>query len=704
MSEINSEIKPRCHAKYYEYIQEIDIQFSHPRVEKLKLNNLFIYPDLEVKSNYSEDVNSIINSERFLELESKIVILGEPESGKTALIKQLFVFSLRHNYLPIIIDANCFKFFEFDKCLDKIVSNTYENISYKYFINYSQRICFVDNFSSTNISERARKELLKKLDKNFDRIIILAEDIFRYDIPHYKELDEYQVLKLLPLNNVKRTQLIEKWVGLESEEDYQNNHYWQRIDTLKRHVNSLVSTTIVPAKPLYVLMFISSFEVVNTKKIELTSYGHCYQYLIYQQLERGRVKPDEIEKYFNVLSELAGTLLDGKQYTLSELELDDFFDNYSQKYLSVDRSIVINKLTEANILNNLEGGIRFRYQYSFYFFAAKNLADNLYQNIKSEEKIKYLISKIHLEGIRNIILFLTHHTKDPRILDEILYSVMELFSNNIAITLEKNSLPFLQSFASQIPDLVLENRDTRQERRREDELKDEIEKNNSSDEEPQLNIEATPEFKLFNDIRQVFGATEVCGQIFRNRMGSLDRDSLELIYEESLMSSLRLLSIFMQINDYAREQTIRKIEYFIENNPEYSNSKIVKVVETFFWDINYDLILSILTKIAHALGSNKGEDIYSKVTKNINTPAAYLIKLIIDLQFKKDLDVDNISKLYRKYIKNYIFIRMLKQIVIKHCYMHDINFKVRQRLISILKIPVDVEREIVFLKSRKSDY
>ena len=190
---------------------------------------------------------------------------------------------------------------------------------------------------------------------------------------------------------------------------------------------------------------------------ELTSYGHCYQHLIYQALDRARVKSTEIDAYLNVLSELGKTILSSPSERLDDEKLDDFFRQYSISFLPIDRSKVIKDLVNSYILKETEQGLEFRYRYLFYFFAAKNLADSLHQGNDSKNKVQELIDTIYLEKSSNIILFLTHHSKDPWIIDSILYSIMEIFPEEKEANLDAGSLSFLDEFIKEIPDLIGES-------------------------------------------------------------------------------------------------------------------------------------------------------------------------------------------------------------------------------------------------------
>jgi hypothetical protein len=248
----------------------------------------------------------------------------------------------------------------------------------------------------------------------------------------------------------------------------------------------------------------------------------------------------------------------------------------------------------------------------------------------------------------------------------------------------------------EIPELVLENRDARQERLENDRQKDFIEQHEAQNISVDHN-EGSED--LMVKVNKVFRAIEVCGQILRNRLGSLERTSLELIYEESLLASLRFLNVFLKFSESVREESIRKIKKILEQDPNLSNSKIIRKIESFYLGINYTVILAMLYKIAFSLGSAKGREIYIKVTESKEKPSLFLIQEIIELQFEKRLDFNKIEKLHAEFLANPVCVRLLKYIILRHFYMHDIGFKDRQKLASKLNIPIQDQRSI-FIASK----
>ena len=688
---------------FKKFLENTGIQFIHRNRGVISLDDLFVFPELKIiQESLTEENLPNISNKNLWDYNSRILIFGDDLSGKTTLAKRLFLDAFSSGFTPLLIQgANIGQ--GNSTIEDQIRKSALEiyDVSTQEFLKKDNLICIVDDISANKLNTKAIKKLIEGINSYFSRSILVAKEVFRFGVSDFSELDDYKKLEIRPFGHVRRAQLINKWVELEYTEEADEQQIWAKEDELRLHVDTLVHKNIVPATPFHILILLQSFETGTPQRIELTAYGHYYQYLIYQALKRVHVNQNEYDRYLNILSELGGAILESSSESIDE---NDFFKEYSKNFLSVDQDEqekIITNLINSSILQRSENGIKFYYRYSFYFFAAKKLADSLHKGEEAKKKIQNLVHTLHLEKASNIVLFLTHHSKDPWILDEILFSVMNIFSEEEQVTLEAGSLSFIQDFIKEIPELVLEKRDAREERLKDDQKKDQLEKQK----EKNRNIDNNEDVSEFMvKVNEVFRAIEVCGQILRNRIGSMERDSLEFIYEESLSVSLRFLSVFLKFSEYVRQESIRKIKKVIEEDPNRSNSKIIREVESFYLAINYNVILVMLYKISFSLGSPKGREIYVKIATKFDNPASKLIQEIIELQFEKKLDFAKIKDLHTEFSKknNPVCDRLLKQIIVRHCYMHDIRFNERQKLGSLLNISTEAQQSIMIAQKRKS--
>jgi GTPase SAR1 family protein len=690
---------------FLQSIKDTGISFPHRNQENVSLEDFFVFPDLKVIKESIDDIQTNLSGEEVLQHSERIIIFGDEQSGKTTFAKRLFLDAYKSGLLPVFIEGGNVRNSNAEGLVRDIIGQTYPNASVDEYLKKDNIICIIDDISSTRINKKSTNKFIERISTIFPRSIVFANDILQFTYLDFSALDDYLKLEILPFGNVRRGSLIEKWVESELTEEADEQVFWARIDQLRLHVDSLVYKNIVPAKPFYILMLLQSFELITVQRLELTSYGHCYQYLIYQALERAQVKHNEIDTYLNVLSEMGGKLLDSPTESFDSNELEAFFTQYSNDFLPVNKDKVVEDLVKSSVLRKTDIGIKFRYRYLFYFFAAKNLADSLSKGDSAKDKIRHLINSIHLEKSSNIVLFLTHHSKDPWVIDEILYSVMEIFSGEEEATLEAQSLSFLKDFIKEIPEIVMENRrDAKHERLEIDKKKDLIEQQESSNQinDDNSNIEDTDLSEFIEKVNKAFRVTEVCGQILRNRIGSLERRILESIYEESLLVTLRFLNLLLKSSEYMQDEVIRKIQRMLDQSPDISNQEVEKKAETFYFTLNFLAILALLNRTAFSLGSFKGREIYLKVTEDKKTPALQLIQEIIELQFEKKLDVRKIEKIHSDFSGNPLCDRLLKQIILRHCYLHDIGFRDRQKLADKLNIPIQRQRSILLASKSRS--
>lgn len=546
------------------------------------------------------------------------------------------------------------------------------------------------------------------MNEVFSRVIIFSGESLQFAAPDFPSLDNYEKIEMVPFGHYCRNQLIDRWVALELGEEVNESQIYKREDELKTHVEALVRKNIVPAKPVYILMIINAFNITVSRRYDLTSYGHCYEYLIYQALDKAQIKKSsDIDQHLNFLSELGKAVLDSGCSSLSEEKLTQFYKYYDTNFIVTDIEKVVDNLTRASILEKRAGKLRFKYRYLFYFFASKNLAETLHEGDSAKETIVKLIETTHLEKSSNIVLFLSHHSKDPWILERISSSITNIFPNEEEATLEPESLQFLRDFANSIPDLVVEHRDAREERRKQDIRKDEIERSHDTvaydEQEDDIDpLEREDASTIVKRLEKAFRSTEVCGQILRNRIGSLEKNRLKLLYAESAAVLLQLLNIILETSKVVQEEGIRSIESSLRHAPSLTDEEIALQAKNLYMEINYLLIFAVLRKLSFSLGSESGRQIYEKVAGEKNTPAFMLIQTIMELQFEKRLNHTRLLKLHKQFVssKNPVCDRLLKMIVVHHLYMHEVSYKDRQAVASNFGLEL---RSLQFMESRKQE-
>ena len=124
--------------------------------------------------------------------------------------------------------------------------------------------------------------------------------------------------------------------------------------------------------------------VCQFSDLKESAFGHYYQYLIIHELSKVTKRNDEIDAYYNYIKELANYMFEHKSREISEDNFHDFHKWYCDEYkvspsfyqLSNFKELIKN-LLQALIIEENRGIYRFRYNYVYYYFVAKYLADNI---------------------------------------------------------------------------------------------------------------------------------------------------------------------------------------------------------------------------------------------------------------------------------------------------------------------------------------
>ena len=335
-----------------------------------------------------------------------------------------------------------------------------------------------------------------------------------------------------------------------------------------------------------------------------------------------------------------------------------------------------------------------------------------------------LLDNLHKEDFANILIFVTHHTKNSWILNKIKNSLSKQFdlekkylqfwenedlrkykmSGNefrfpvpFLICLDpineadfsKQQLKFIQNFMQKIPELVIEQREFNKERQKRNDYLDKKEKfsNNSK-----VNEDDTVSNSILSDVNKVFKSMEIAGQIINNRHASLPKITIKELATDGIDAGLRFLNFFINISDKAQESIIRLIAENIAIDPSMTNTDVRGHAEQAYLLLTYNVLYAIVHKIAHSIGSKEAIEIYRDIEADKGTPAHSLIKLSIDIQFNKKLDIQEIVKLNRMFRNNAVCQRLMKQLIIQHIYMYPVSFKEKQQISEILGIELLKQR------------
>lgn len=666
------------------WLTDTEITLSHRKVSKINLNDIFVIPDIEYQDTDKEESIKIESAHILLENNGQFLVSGEEQQGKTSLLKYCYREFLKSNRMPLYLDAATIQKSDVKQAISNPLTEQYEGLFVDDYLASTDQVILIDNIDKISLNNKYRAIFLENINKAFAQVIITCHTTFSYVHNEIGALDHYKSVELLGFGHKKREELAKKWLSLGQEESISDTELYEQCDEAKARLNIIIKRNIVPPKPIYVLMLLQIFEANTQLKTELTSYGHCYQQLIYQTFENARIHSSDFEKYLNVLSELAWWILINDKNP-NDHSLDVFFEDYCNKFLPVNKKEVLEKLVNHSILQVNDFKTGFKYPYIYYFFAGKKIAESYRDSEEVRGKVEDLLTLLHREDFANILIFITHHTKDSWVLTEIKKVLASLFGEHEAASLEKSQLAFMDDFMKKIPELVIEQREIQNERDSHNEKLDVIERNYPSEDE----LESVD---VLADINKTFKGMEIAGQIIRNRHASLTTNSMINLATSGVDSGLRFLEYFIKISDAAKNEIVKLIVKHLSDQPDLTDQEIERDAETAYMHLTYGVINGVLRKIASSIGSKEALLIYKKLEESSGTPAASLIRLSIDLQFNKSLNIENVSSCEGKVRGNSVCMRILREMIIQHIYMFPVEYKEKQKLSSLLGITVRGQR------------
>ena len=681
------EIKP----SFQNWLDSTEVVFQHKIKENLLLRDIFVYPDVRgIRTNYDE-FEEIQNSSFLVQVNTitdGVLIHGDEQSGKTSLIKTLIQEYHEQGFLPLFVDAKTISTSHPKRALDKPVREQYENLEWETFVSANKpRVLFLDNLHLIKLNANYLQKFLMAVNGSFNSVVLMADSSIKFDEHRMAGLAGYDQWEILPFGHVRRGELINRWNSLGQEETIDINVLHRQNDITTRHINSIIRRDLLPQKPIYVLTILQLLDSGTSTDFTLTSYGYCYQVLIQQALQKLGVRPQKFDLYFNYLSELAYYIFSLGSQALTKQQFDRFKGQYSDKFLLKSHDDILQTLHQAEILRSEEDRLLFSYRYIFYFYAAKYLADHL-DNVGKD--IETLCEKMHTEKNANILIFLMHHTRDQRVIDDVLLRASVIFDGLIPAKLDKAETNHILEFVESVPDLVIEHKDVESERRQALEREDVIESElNALNEEEEV-FEAN---ELLADIVRSARMIDVVGQILRNRSGSLHKRQLTELATSGFEAGLKFLAFWLDITKHEKKDLISYITEELKEQLQGDEDKLRKAAVRMYLSLSYGICLSVIHRIANSLGSEDLIEIFEILEKEQpKSIAVRLINVVIRLEYTKSIPKNKINRLNADLDSNPIGRRLLQELVIHHLYLNEVPLPEKQWISSKLGIPMSTQR------------
>jgi hypothetical protein len=422
-------------------------------------------------------------------------------------------------------------------------------------------------------------------------------------------------------------------------------------------------------------------------------------------VKQGNISNDELDSHLNFLKELSFFLFDQSLDSIDISDLKNFHVKYEKDFISPGFDTLMKNLKSANILSYYDSEIQFRFSYIFYFLVAKHISE-IITTEKGGKVIKKLFGNLHNEKHANILIFVTHHTRDLSFMDEALFATMTPFEEINPITLSRGGEYYkhLSEFAASITDDVIElNRIPEEERKmklisrdkasRADTKSSKIYNEDQNNE--YIPLEHDPEMSpFFQSIRSI----EIVGQIIKNRKGSLTKERISEMLGELYNTGFRTIGFMGELLTNSKEGLVKKMLDSIDDLE--TRQEIGSKINSFFHLMSLQVCLAIFDKIAYSVGVKELKDQYKDVATKLNTPASKLVSFHINTYFN-NISAMDIQKLATEFKDNYVALQMLRIRAKNYIYNNHVDYKKKQKIAQALSLRLNDNAVIIKQKSKR---
>ncbi len=656
-------------------------------IEKLEfawfnLSKLFVWPEFYFISWEEENnIEGSLNS--FLDEKNKCCFLKWNDlSWKTSIWKKIFLESLYSDFFPILLNWNSINRWNinFNKILEKEIIDQY-NCNLENYKKRNNKIIIVDNYHKW-----VNKKFIDYCKEHFIKIIfIISDDDF---VMYFKDEEDYidfDIYSINTFNNSKKHELILNWLKKDYQEE--DEVYDKIFDSLENRIDDITNRNHnVPMHPFYLLSIIQAFENVATRDLTLTSYWHCYHALIISQLDKKCINNTDRDSCLNFLKHLSYKIYKLNWYNFGSITNDEYVKfkiEYFENYTKMPNSS-LNKLQDDQyaIFKNKDFKVKFEFEYIFYYFVWKFIADKE-NNIKIIEKLSDTIYK---KSSSNILIFTIYHTSNTKLLEEIQLHCITIFDNYKVNLLSNDDTCFLNNLVNELPESILSNKSISENRKEEQKSKD-----NSNKNYKEFTDNEIEEDKDLLELSKAFKVIEVLWQILKNRSWSLEKKMLEELLLDIENLWLRLMSYLLEmIKSEDFEKSIEKMIDFYEErkgNKYISEFDKKKKIEKFVQNMWLRTIMWILFKIFQSVSIEQLLDLQRSITKKNQYPSYELLYSLFSLNYWK-FKYQELRDLYNKFKedKNNLALKTMSFFIQIYMNNHYIEHRERQSLHSLLWI------------------
>ncbi|BCM25720.1 STAND family AAA ATPase [Methyloradius palustris] len=696
----NIVVKSKVSKEFLAQVNDPGGNFSH-LTQKINLDDVFVYPDARNRC-HPGNTAVITSTEKLISKiddGTKLLFIGEEKAGKTVLLYQMFKECHLKGLFPLYLRAssiNAFTDTDILKALRSCAAQQYVDVNCFEQSEKSKRVILIDDLDRLKGGPKFVAKLLQYLEKHFSAFVITADigfEVTELLTPDAAEiLKPYDTYELLRFNLRLRLQLVRKWCKCSDISNLQD--YDKKVHQVESILNTVVGKNLVPSQPIYLLILLLSADQHQQSELQNSSFAYYYQYLITKSLKDVGLKPDKFNELFNYLANLAWLYSTTEIHQASLSELNEFNRIFSDKYITVQLKERLDLLTAAKILTRQDDYYSFTYPYIYYYFVGMYAAEHLSH---PDNKVKQIVgdwcSNLNRRANAHSVLFLTHHSNDTWVIDQVANVLKNCFPEYKAMEFNGDT-DVLNSLIDSVTGILIEAPNVHLNQMQLREMQDTNEQHDYEDSD-------TNDLKFIGKINLMLRTAEILGQILKNYYGSLEKTVKSDLLHQVVSGPLRLIRGIIEIMTEDPEALVKSIEGLIDDPEEKLDAARKKeAARKFAFRLLGLVSTNFIIKSAQNINTESLEEDLDAYVKKDPTNAKKLLYAATKLTQAGKIPMDTIRKLSEDLQPNAFAFTILQSLGVFHLYLFHTSFEEKQNLCKYLKISMDSSLSIDLLHSK----
>jgi predicted MPP superfamily phosphohydrolase len=173
-------------SEFVKYLEAVGTGFIHPRRLDLRLDDIFVYPDLQRisldKGASRKDVSLLVPSSdvpAFIHRTQHLLVIGSDHSGRSALSRKIFRDLDGKGFVPLLLRGKELKAKTVDgflRAVDVAYADQYSPSSLEAFkqLDPGKKVLILDDWHHTKFGRTTKKQIVDAATRMFGKVVVVA--------------------------------------------------------------------------------------------------------------------------------------------------------------------------------------------------------------------------------------------------------------------------------------------------------------------------------------------------------------------------------------------------------------------------------------------------------------------------------------------------------------------------------------------------